>query len=172
MRLELAQCVIRPWRLSDAPALAKGANNRNVWLNLRDLMPHPYALEDAEAYLHRVTTADPEQSFCIEVDGTAAGAIGLKAKEDVHRHTAELGYWLAEPIWGRGIMTDTVRAFVENRFQALPLYRIFAEVNSNNPASARVLEKAGFEFEGRLRKNVVKDGQILDSLLYARIREE
>ena len=171
MRIELTQCIIRSWRLDDAPALAQSANNRNVWLNLRDRMPHPYTLADAEAYLRHATTADAEETFCIEVDGQVAGAIGLRGKEDVHRFTAELGYWLAEPFWGRGIATEAVRAFVEERLKATSLHRIFAEVFSSNPASVRVLEKAGFEFEGRLRKNVVKDGQILDSLVYARVRE-
>lgn len=170
MRLELGNCVIRPWRLDDARALSEGANNRNVWLCVRDRMPHPYTLCDAEAYLRLAAEVDPAESFCIEVEGKAAGAIGLHPKTDVHRRTAELGYWLAEPFWGRGIATAAVRAFVANGFGSLPLDRIFAEVNSNNLASARVLEKAGFEYEGRLRKNVIKDGQVLDSLLYASLR--
>ena len=170
VRLELPLCVIRSWREDDAPALARAANNRNVWLSLRDLMPHPYALADAEAYLARVAQNPLHHSFCLEVEGQAAGAIGLKQREDVHRFTAELGYWLAQPHWGRGIATAAVRAFVAERFEALPLQRIFAEVYANNPASVRVLEKAGFEFEGRLRQNVIKDGQTLDSLLYARVR--
>ena len=88
----------------------------------------------------------------------------------MHRCTAELGYWLAEPFWGRGVMTAAVTAFVAHSFQTLPLQRIFASVYASNPASARVLEKAGFQFEGCMRKNVLKDGEILDSLLYARVR--
>ncbi|MFN2509220.1 MAG: GNAT family N-acetyltransferase [Chthoniobacterales bacterium] len=170
MRLELENCTVRSWRLEDARALVKGANNRNVWLCLRDRMPHPYTLGDAGEYLRRATTAEPPESFCIEVNKTVAGAIGLHRKTDVHRRTAELGYWLAEPFWGRGIGTAVVRAFVAHSFETLPLDRIFAEVYANNPASARVLEKADFQFEGRLRKNVIKAGQVLDSLLYARLR--
>src|SRR6188768_1954869 len=104
MRLELAKSVIRSWRLDDAPALAHCANNRNIWLTLRDIMPYPYELNDAETYLKRLSTTDSEQSFCIEIEGSVAGAIGLKPKEDVHRYTAEFGYWLAEEFWGRGIM--------------------------------------------------------------------
>ncbi len=133
-------------------------------------MPHPYTLADAEAHLGRIGTDPLHHSFCIEVEGKVAGAIGLKVKEDVHRHTAELGYWVAEPYWGRGLATAAVRAFVAERLEALPLHRIFAELYANNPASVRVLEKAGFEYEGRLRKNVVKDGKILDSLVYALVR--
>jgi len=170
MRLELEQCVIRSWRSEDAPALAEGANNRNVWLGLRDLMPHPYTLQDAESHLQRGSESPNKRSFCIEIEGRAAGAIGLNLQEDVHRYTAELGYWLAEPFWGRGITTAAVTAFVAYSFQAWPLQRIFASTYSNNPASARVLEKAGFQFEGRMRKNVIKDDQILDSLLYAKVR--
>ncbi|MEO5721770.1 MAG: GNAT family protein [Chthoniobacterales bacterium] len=170
MRLDLGGCVVRPWKKDDSSALAFAANNRNVWLKLRDSMPHPYTLADAEAYLNRVTADASSQSFCIEVNGTVAGGIGLRIKEGVHRHRAELGYWIAEPCWGRGFMTEVVPAFVANRFAALPLGRIFAEVYANNPASVRVLEKAGFAFEGRLRKNVIKEGEILDTLLYALVR--
>lgn len=170
MRLELSRCVLRSWRLEDATALAEGANNRSVWLTLRDLMPHPYTIDDARAYLQRVAADEAERSFCIEVDGAAVGGIGIHPREDVHRYTAELGYWLAEPFWDRGIMTEVVRALTEHSLATEPLNRIFAEVYANNPASARVLEKAGFVYEGRLRQNVVKDGQILDSLLYSRVR--
>jgi RimJ/RimL family protein N-acetyltransferase len=172
MRIELERCVLRPWRSDDAQSLAEGANNRNVWLTLRDFMPHPYTLADAEAYLRSVAEEGPKFSLCIEVDGKAAGAIGLRFESDVHRLTAELGYWLAEPFWGRGVMSEAVAGLVEHAFQTFALRRIFASVYANNPASARVLEKAGFVFEGRMRQNVIKDGQILDSLLYAKVRTE
>jgi RimJ/RimL family protein N-acetyltransferase len=172
MRIELAQCTLRSWRLEDAPALAEGANNRNVWLKLRDRMPHPYSLADAETYLQSVTNDETAHVACIEIDGKVAGAIGLHPGQDVHRRTAELGYWLAEPYWGRGTATAAVRAFVEYGFANIPLDRIYASAYANNPASVRVLEKAGFEFEGRMRKNAIKDGVVLDSLLYARVRED
>jgi ribosomal-protein-alanine N-acetyltransferase len=172
MRIELERCVLRSWRDDDAEALAAGANNRNVWMTLRDLMPHPYSLADAEAFLRRVSEKGPKHSFCIEVDGKAAGAISLRFESDVHRLTAELGYWLAEPFWGGGVMSEAVRGLVDYAFRTYSLRRIFASVYANNPASARVLEKAGFAFEGRMRQNVIKEGQILDSLLYARLRED
>ena len=98
----------------------------------------------------------------------AAGGIGIRLGQDVHRHTASLGYWLGEEFWGRGIMTEAVAAFTDFCFENFPLRRIYAEVFANNPASARVLEKTGFIFEGRLKNNVVKDGELLDSLLYAK----
>ena len=133
---------LRPWRTVDAPALAQAANNRNVWISLRDRMPHPYTLADAEDYIRQRFAADSELIFCIEADGSAVGGIGLHPQEDVCRITAELGYWLAESYWGQGITTEAVRAIVRHGFNTRPLERIEAFVYANNPASARVLEKA------------------------------
>jgi len=108
--------------------------------------------------------------FCIEMDGTAVGGIGVHPGQDVYPHTATVGYWLGEQFWRRGIMTEVVTAVTDLCFDNFPLRRISAEVFANNPASARVLEKAGFTFEGRLKNNVMKDGQVLDSLLCARTK--
>jgi [ribosomal protein S5]-alanine N-acetyltransferase len=168
--IRLECCTIREWRMDDAPSLAKHANNRRVWLGLRDAFPHPYTIEDANRFLQGSVAGAPRKNFCIEIDGVAVGGIGLRPGEDVHRHTAEFGYWLAEEFWGKGIMTEVVPAFVDYCFKEFSLNRIYAEPFSNNPASARVLEKAGFVLEGRLRKNVVKDGKVVDSLLYARTK--
>ena len=118
-----------------------------------------------------MTNEETAHVACIEIDGKAVGAIGLHPGQDVHRRTAELGYWLAEPYWGHGIATAAVRAFVAYGFETFPLDRIYASAYANNPASVRVLEKAGFQFEGRMRKNVIKDGVVLDSLLYAIVRD-
>lgn len=170
MQLVLERCTIRPWRLDDADSLVKHANNRKVWLALRDLFPHPYTIQDAQEFLQRAISEQPTTKFCVEVEGVAAGGIGIHPKEDVHRRTAGLGYWLGEEFWGRGIMTEAVAAFSDFCFENFPLRRIYAEAFANNPASARVLEKAGFVFEGRLRNNVTKDGKLLDSLLYAKTR--
>jgi [ribosomal protein S5]-alanine N-acetyltransferase len=168
--IRLERCTIREWRMDDAPSLAKHANNRRVWLGLRDAFPHPYTIEDANMFLQGSVAGAPRKNFCIEIDGVPVGGIGLRPGEDVHRHTAEFGYWLAEEFWGKGIMTEVVPAFVDYCFKEFSLNRIYAEPFSNNPASARVLEKAGFVLEGRLRKNVVKDGKVADSLLYARTK--
>jgi RimJ/RimL family protein N-acetyltransferase len=168
VELRLEHCLVREWRLEDAKSLATYANNRLVWRGLRDQFPHPYTIEDAHAFLRSVTNKQPVTNFCIEIEAAAAGGIGIRIGEDVHRQTANLGYWLGEEFWGRGIMTEVVSAVVTCCFEKFPLNRICAEVYSNNPASARVLEKAGFVLEGRLRKNVVKEREILDSLLYAR----
>jgi ribosomal-protein-alanine N-acetyltransferase len=156
--------------LDDAESLAKHANNRKVWLALRDLFPHPYTIQDAHEFLQKKITEQLAINFCIEIDGAAVGGIGMRVGEDVHRHTAALGYWLGEDFWGRGIMTEAVAAFTDFCFENFPLRRISAEVFSNNPASARVLEKAGFVFEGCLKNNVINDGKLLDALLYAKTR--
>ena len=170
MRLALERCTIRPWRLEDAVSLARHANNRKIWLCVRDLFPHPYTIQDAHEFLQRAISEQPAMKFCIEVDGTAVGGIGVHSGLDVHRHTATVGYWLGEEFWGRGIMTEAVTAVTDFSFDSFPLRRICAEVFANNPVSARVLEKAGFAFEGRLKNNVMKDGQVLDSLIYARTK--
>ena len=168
MELRLERCTIRDWHQDDAASLTKHANNRRVWLGLRDLFPHPYAIENAHEFLHQATVEKPTTKFCIDVEGATAGGIGIRLGEDVHRHVGQLGYWLGEEFWDRGIMTEAVSEFVNHCFNKFPLHRIYAEAYANNPASARVLEKAGFVMEGRLRKNVVKDGKVLDSLLYAK----
>lgn len=171
MELQLPGCRIRSWRPDDAPSLAKHADNRNIWLNVRDRFPHPYTLADAETWLATVTTADPVTQFTIEVDGEAAGGIGVFLQQDVERYSAEIGYWLGEVHWGRGVATAAVRAFTELAFARFGLCRIYANVFAWNTGSVRVLEKAGYAFEGRLRNAAVKDGRVVDGLLYAVVRE-
>jgi ribosomal-protein-alanine N-acetyltransferase len=170
MPLVLERGIIRRWRTEDAAVLPKHANNRRVWLGLRDRFPHPYTLDDANEFLRVATAEQPARNFCIEVNGEAAGGIRIRIGSDVHRHVGELGYWLGEEFWGHGVMSEAVGAFTEYCFANFPLHRLYAELYANNPASARVLEKNGFALEGRLRKNIVKDGQILDSLLYGRTK--
>jgi ribosomal-protein-alanine N-acetyltransferase len=171
MELELNGCRIRSWRAGDAPSLAHHADNRNIWLNVRDRFPHPYTLADAEAWVARAPAAEPETQFAIEVGGEAAGGVGVFLQEDVERFSAEIGYWLGEAHWGRGIATAVVRRFTDYAFEAFDLCRIYANVFAWNPASGRVLAKAGYQLEGRLRQSAVKDGQVLDGLLYATVRQ-
>ena len=138
MELKLKRCTIRDCRLSDAESLAKHANNRKVSINLRDRFPYPYTIEDAKAFLERaVTKKGPERIFCIDIDGSLVGTIGLHRGEDVHRLTAEFGYWLGEEFWGQGIMSEIVPAFVDSCFKEFSLTRVFAMPHSGNPASAR-----------------------------------
>src|SRR6266498_2626432 len=153
MELALPGGRIRSWRAGDEPALAQHANNRKIWLNVRDRFPHPYTLADAEEWVARVTAAVPETQFAIEVDGAAAGGIGVFLQEDVERYSAEIGYWLGEAYWGRGLATSAVQRFTEYAFEAFGLCRIYATVFAWNPASCRVLEKAGYQLEGRLRQS-------------------
>jgi RimJ/RimL family protein N-acetyltransferase len=170
MRLLLGVCDVRSWRPNDAAALVEHANNRKVWLNLRDRFPHPYTARDARAFLKSVLAARPETNFAIAVEGGAVGGIAFHVQSDVERVGAELGYWVGETYWGRGIATAAVRAVTEHALATHGLLRVFALPFADNRASARVLEKAGFTLEGVLRSSAIKDGRVLDQLLYARIR--
>ena len=170
MERVLGGCRIRSWRAGDASSLSRHADNRKIWLNVRDHFPHPYTVADAERWIVLAAGATPETQFAIEVDGEAAGGVGLFLRQDVERRGAEIGYWLGEAHWGRGLMTGVVRDLTGWAFDEFDLLRIFAVVFEWNPASCRVLEKAGYVLEGRLRRAVVKDGQVLDQLLYATVR--
>ena len=170
MRLQLQTCEVRSWRASDADSIARHANNFKIWINLRDAFPHPYTEANAAAFLEMVGRQNPTTYFAIATHQEAIGSIGLSINRDVHRLTAEMGYWLAEPYWGKGLMTETVASFTQYAFERFQLVRIYAEPYAGNRSSCRVLEKAGFELEGRLRSSVIKDGQILDQFMYARIR--
>ena len=159
--------IIRSYHAEDAPSLAKHANNRKVWLNLRDRFPHPYRLQDAVIFLEAAVRSD--QVYAIAKENECIGGIGIHPDDDVHRHSAELGYWLAEPFWGQGIMSALVSPFCTFAADAFNLHRIYAEPYTTNPASARVLEKSGFQLEGTMRKNVFKDGVLMDQWLYAKL---
>jgi len=172
MYLVRPRCTLRDWRIEDAPALSKHADNRKIWANVRDRFPSPYTIEDAEQWVRHCVRALPATDFAIEVDGEVVGGIGVVLQSDVERVSAELGYWLGEQAWGRGIASEAVAAFVPWAFERYSLTRIYAHVFEFNVASMRVLEKAGFLCEGRLRKAVIKNGQVLDELMYARIRED
>ncbi len=172
MKIKFGEYMIRDWRKDDAASIARYANNRSIAMWLRDRFPYPYTIYDAEGFLAAVARQDPRASFAVATRQEAIGGIGLDMGADIHRFTAELGYWLGEPFWGKGIMTEAVTQFTAWAFAHLDLYRLFANVFATNAASARVLEKAGFECEGRLRASVFKNGQILDQLLYARIKDE
>ena len=162
--------LVRSWSLSDAPSLARYANDRAIWRNLKDRFPNPYTLSDARSFIAHCREEDPESAFAIAVDDQAIGAIGFEHRGDIWRRSVELGYWLAQSYWGRGITTGAVRAMTEWAFQTWKINRVWAGVFSWNPASARVLEKAGFVYEGRLRQSAVKDGELVDELIYAVVR--
>lgn len=167
MHISLHHCTVRSFTPDDAPAIAKYANNRQIWLALRDAFPHPYSLANAEQFMAFVATQEVETAFAIDVDGEAVGCIGLTLGTDVERCSAEVGYWLGEPFWGQGIVTDALQGFTAWAIDQFNLTRMFAVPFARNDGSCRVLEKAGYAFEGTMRRSAVKDGQVLDQHLYA-----
>ncbi len=171
MKKFLREYMIRDWREDDAPSITRYANNRKIWINLRDAFPYPYTLADAEAFLSKVISRVPRTYFALATEQKAIGSIGLMPGQDVHRFTAELGYCLAEPFWGKGIMTEAVKALSDYAFEEFGFHRIFAEPFITNMASVCVLERSGFVLEGVLRSNIFKDGRVLDQFLYARLNK-
>ena len=171
MEFRLTSCTVRSWEWRDREAIVRHANNRNVWINLRDRFPHPYTHADARNWLDSVVGVSPETNFAIAVDDEAVGGIGFTVQPDVGVRSAEIGYWLGEEFWGRGIATGALIAVTDYAFKNYDLCRLYAHVFEWNPGSARVLEKAGYEFEGRLKKSVTKNGQTIDQLMYAMVRD-
>ena len=172
LRIPFEGGALRAWRRDDADALVRQADDYDVWKNLGDLFPHPYTPADAKWWLRGGSESRNELSLAIEVGGELAGGLGLKFPRDpIYRVTAEVGYWLGRAWWGGGIMPRVLAAFVPWAFARFELERIEAGVFETNPASARVLEKSGFALEFRQRRYVIKEGRVLDRLLYVRFRE-
>ena len=165
---------IRKWKTTDAKALASALSNRKVMNNLRDGLPYPYTEKDALEYIHFITNSDANDTFAyaIDVDGTAVGSIGAFRQGNIHSRTAELGYYLAEEYWGKGVMTAAVQQLCKKLFNETDILRVFAEPFAYNIGSRKVLEKAGFQFEGILKNNAFKNGQVLDMALYAYTRQD
>ena len=165
-------CGIRRWRMSDAGDLAAALSNKKVMDNLRDGLPFPYTEKDGLDYIGAMLSADENETFAfaVTVDDRAIGSITVLRKDNIHRRTAELGYYIAEEYWGRGIMTEAVRQICGYVFNNSDIVRIYAEPFAFNTASCRVLEKAGFRFEGVLKSNAVKNGEIVDMKMYALVR--
>ncbi|MBU1938070.1 GNAT family N-acetyltransferase [bacterium] len=169
MLIKLSECDVRSYRKSDADSLPFHANNRKVWMNLRDGFPHPYTRDDAEAFIKIALEKRPETHFAIAVNDHAVGGIGFSLHTDVERISAEIGYWLGETFWNRGITTEALQAVTRYAVKEHKLTRVYADPYEWNRASFRVLEKAGYILEGRMRRSVIKDGKIIDQLLYAYI---
>jgi [ribosomal protein S5]-alanine N-acetyltransferase len=172
VRLDCGCCVLRPWREGDEPSLVRHADNYEVWRRLRDGFPHPYTRADAEWWIAFAKQQDPQTRFAIEVRGEVTGGIGLELGSDIERRSAEIGYWLGEDLWGRGITTVAVRAVTEYGFEALHLTRIFALPFATTSASIRVLEKCGYVHEGTMRRSAIKEGVVIDQELYALTDED
>jgi RimJ/RimL family protein N-acetyltransferase len=171
MEIKLSESVVRSWRTSDAESITRHAADRRIWLNMRDAFPHPYHLSDAQQFIAGALADKPETKFAIVVDGQAAGSIGYFPRTDVERISAEIGYFLGAEFWGRGIMSETLAAVTAYAFENHPLERVYAVPFAHNTASCRVLEKAGFTREALMRRAVIKDGQVLDQFMYAKVRQ-
>lgn len=172
LKTDVAACHLRPWRTADKPSLIRYANNIKIWRNLKDVFPHPYTEKDADAWLAIAGREGPSIHLAIEFQRDAIGGIGVVPLEGNARRTGHFGYWLAEMHWGRGIATAAARAMVSHVFSRTRLARLEAPVFAWNPASMRVLEKTGFLREGVHRRSVFKDGQLIDSVMYALVRDE
>ena len=173
MAIHLNLCTLRPWRDGDQESLVRQANNPNVALHLRDRFPQPYALADAIAWIAHATGQSPPLNLAMDVGGQAIGGIGIIPGSDIHRVCAEIGYWLGEEYWGRGIATAALRGMTCYAFTELAiLNRLFATVDGHHAASIRVLQKAGYRCEGKLLGSAIKSGAIVDQYLYAITRGE
>ena len=165
--------LLRPWRITDKVALAENANNINIWNNVRDYFPHPYSEKDGEEFIQMVLAKpEPVVDFAIEVDGVVVGGIGVVPGKDTERISAEMGYWLGEKYWNKGIVSRAISEMVNYVFTELPITKLFAGVYSHNPASMRVLEKAGFVKEGILRKTAIKNGVVVDIHYYGLVKPD
>lgn len=166
-------CKIRKWKLSDAKELAAAVSNKKVQDNLRDGLPYPYTEQDGKDYISVMLSANENETFAfaITADDKVVGSIGVFRQENIHKQTAELGYYIAEEYWGRGIMTEAVKQICAYVFDRSDIIRIYAEPFAYNDASCRVLEKAGFQYEGTLRSNAVKNGRVVDMKMYALVKE-
>lgn len=168
-QLDCGVALLRPWRAEDLESLVANASHADVSRGLRDRFPYPYTGDDGRAWLARAIDEN-DRSWAVEIEGAAVGGVGLHLGRDVHRHSAELGYWLGRRYWGRGIMSAVLGAFVAPAMSAFRLHRMHATVYANNPASMRVLEKVGFEREGVQKSAVMKRGELLDLIVYAHLR--
>ena len=167
-------CKIRKWKLSDAKDLASVISNKKIQDNHRDGLPYPYTEQDATDYISAMLSEDENETFAfaITIDNKAIGSIGAFRQKNIHRHTAEIGYYIAEEYWGKGLMTEAVKQICSYIFDKSNIVRIYAEPFSYNKASCRVLEKAGFLYEGTLRSNAIKNGKTIDMLMYSRLKTD
>ena len=154
---------LRAFKTSDAEPIATLLNNKKIWDNLRDFIPHPYAVEDALTFIGFCQNEAPQKTFIIEDQGQVVGVIGLIVQQDIYRKSAEIGYWIGEPYWNQGYATKAVKAMVKYGFETLDLVRIYAEVFEPNKASQGVLQKAGFRLDATLEKAIIKNNKLLNA---------
>lgn len=166
-------CKLRSWRIEDAADLAGAINNTKVLNNLRDGLPYPYTVSDAQGFITAMLAAERDSTFAfaITIDDRAVGSIGVFRQSNIHSKTAEMGYYVAESCWGQGVGTGAIQQMCDFIFENTNIIRIFAEPFAHNLASCRILEKCGFICEGTLRKNAVKNGEVIDMKMYAKIKQ-
>lgn len=169
MELGGRRSLVRTVRPADASSLAMHANNPNVARQLRDRFPHPYTMRDARRFIDSIAGMHPPTTFVIDVSGDAVGAVGFSPGGDIERYSAEIGYWLGEPYWHRGIVSEALQIVSEYAFRDCGVLRLFALPFADNTGSRRVLEKAGYSLEAILRSSAVKFAEVRDQALYARI---
>ena len=174
MEKYIMNCIIRKWKLTDAKDIAVALSNKKIQDNLRDGLPYPYSEQDGIDFISSMLSANEDETFAfaITLDDKTIGSIGVFRQQNIHRQTAEMGYYIAEEYWGKGIMTDAVKQICEYVFKNSDILRIYAEPFAYNTGSCRVLEKAGFQYEGTLRNNAVKNGKVIDMKMYSLLREE
>ncbi len=163
---------LRAWATSDIDNLLKYANNPNIAKNMTNAFPHPYNQEAGEAFIAMANSKKPVSIFAICLNNEAIGGIGVHAQQDIHEKCAELGYWLAEPFWGKGITSKVVLKMIDFAFNNFDIIRLYARPFSSNIGSQKVLEKCGFNLEARLKKSIYKNGVYLDELIYSIVKDE
>ena len=171
MKIRLSKAMIRNFKMSDKTSIAKNANNRNIWLNVRNAFPHPYTETNAAQWISSMLEEKVQTKFAIVVDGKAVGGIGVEMKEDVYSQTMEFGYWIGEAYWNKGIITEAIQVVSDYAFEKFEVIRLEAHVYHWNIGSMRALEKAGFQKEAILKKRVFKDGKYVDEHIYAKWKE-
>ena len=165
--IDCGRCLLRPWRASDAPIITPLLGDRDVWINLSDRVPHPYELKDAQAFIAHHSKMDPPTNVAITIEDAPVGGIGILPGEGINRVSAEMGYWLGKPYWGKGILSSALPAMTKYVAEAFEFTRISALIYTRNAVSARLLEKSGYVREGHTKRSVIKDGVVEDEYLYA-----
>ena len=163
---------IRRWQRGDEESLVRYADNYQIWRNVRDSFPHPYTWQHAQDWIALCESEQTPTVFAIEINGEAVGSVGIIPQKDIYCKNAEIGYWLAEPFWGRGIMTEALNEMCEYVFQNFAIRQIYACVFEYNVASMRVLEKAEFKRVAVQKKWLFKEGKFWDNHLFVRALNE
>lgn len=170
MQLRHDKVFLRPLTDTDKDELTRLANNKKIWDNLRDLMPHPYTTDNAIYFINLAKQEDPQMTFAIEYSGQFCGVIGLTSQQDVYKKTAEIGYWIGEAFWNKGIATEAVKLITDYGLNQLDLLRIHTGIFEYNLSSMKVLEKCGYKKDGVFEKSIVKNGQIWNEHRYSKTK--